>query len=196
MPLSTGTTSPALSCASGSPWGLGTEETAASLGRWAPAGCPELWNLPRIQRWGQDTTPRGSGVPEGSQMEAERMHSDGQIVTRMGTCWRGRWAGGLLPASIWDTESHTGVAIVTVSLARGLNPSQGTSQPPSLDPGEVLKAERAEDGSRVVEHRWTVGEGGGVWAWSVLGSSWRGDKCGCLAPRTGAGLRVLKSKVA
>lgn len=145
--LSTGPTSPALSCASGSPWGLGTEETAASLSRWAPAGCPELWNLPKIQRWGQDTAPRGSGVHEGSQMEAERMHSDGQIVTRMGTCWRGRWTGGLLPVSIWDTESHTGVSIVTVSPARGLNPLQGTSQPPSLDPGEVLKAERAEDGS-------------------------------------------------
>lgn len=106
------------------------------------------------------------------------MHSDGQIVTHTGTCWRGRQTGGLLPASTWDTESHTGVAAVTVSPARGLNPSQGKSQPPSLDLGEVLKAERAEDGSRVVEHRWTVGEGGGglgvVCAWEQLerGQMW------------------------
>lgn len=81
----------------------------------------------------------------------------------------------------WGVHSHGVPSKRAEPLAGDVSATQSGSRGGSQG--------REGRGRKPVEHRWTVGEGGGVWAWSVLGSSWSGDKRGCLAPRTGAGLK-------
>lgn len=88
----------------------------------------------------------------------------------------------------WDGHS--------TKYPQDLSPAGGTSW--SLDsrtsvciPGKGLKAERE---TQVVQHRWTVGYGEGLWSpWDRAGE---GAEVGVLSPEGCAGINVTKNEVA